>query len=427
MAYVVSATWTAQPGKEDVVLDAIEKLTPPSREEPGNLFYQAYQDPAEPSVFRLFEIYDDEEAYAAHGASDHFKRVRARAGHPRARRTASARSTRRSADPMRLAAFRRHTDEPHPRVVGLVRRATGGTWWVHPFHAGTDLVELLAATPSGERRGRRGRRRPTACRPDEVVLLPPVYPVAMRDFLTFEAHVDGMERGHGNPGPPAEWYDAPVFLFMAPHAVTGPYDDVAFPPDTERLDFELEIAAVVCRDVRNATPEEARAAIGGYCVMNDWSARDVQGREMKLKLGPSKGKDFATTIGPWVVTADELDTYRDADGFLDLEMTVSVNGVQVGGDRSGHMGWSFEQLVSHASRASWVKAGEVLASGTCASGSLAETWGRTGRADPAAAAGRRRRRDDHRGHRHHHQPGRRLHRGSSRRSPARAAASRQEV
>ena len=73
MAYVVSATWTTEPGKEDVVLDAIEKLTPPSREEPGNRFYQAYQDPAEPSVFRLFEIYEDEDAYAAHGASDHFK------------------------------------------------------------------------------------------------------------------------------------------------------------------------------------------------------------------------------------------------------------------------------------------------------------------------------------------------------------------
>ena len=157
------------------------------------------------------------------------------------------------------------------------------------------------------------------------MLLPPVYPTAMRDFLTFEAHVDGMERGHGNPGVPEEWYVAPVFLFMAPHAVTGAHDDVAMPPDTERFDFELEIAAIVCRDVRNVSVEEARAAIGGYCVMNDWSARDVQGREMKLKLGPSKGKDFATTIGPWVVTADELDGYRDADGFLDLAMTVSVN------------------------------------------------------------------------------------------------------
>jgi 2-keto-4-pentenoate hydratase/2-oxohepta-3-ene-1,7-dioic acid hydratase in catechol pathway len=169
---------------------------------------------------------------------------------------------------------------------------------------------------------------------------------------------------------------------MAPHAVHGPYDDVEYPPATERLDFELELAAVICRDVRNVTPEEARSAIGGYCVMNDWSARDVQGREMSLKLGPSKGKDFATTIGPWVVTADEVEHLRDAEGVLDVGMSVRVNGEEVGADRSGHMGWSFEQLVSHASRASWVKAGEVLASGTCASGSLAESWGRTGRLEP---------------------------------------------
>jgi 2-keto-4-pentenoate hydratase/2-oxohepta-3-ene-1,7-dioic acid hydratase in catechol pathway len=169
---------------------------------------------------------------------------------------------------------------------------------------------------------------------------------------------------------------------MAPHAVHGPYDDVAMPPDTAKLDFELEIAAVVCKDVRNVTSEEARAAIGGYCVMNDWSARDVQGREMKLGLGPSKGKDFATTIGPWVVTADELDDCRDADGFLDLQMEVRVNGTTVGSDRSAHMGWSFEQMVSYASRASWVKAGEVLASGTCGSGALAESWGRTGELTP---------------------------------------------
>jgi 2-keto-4-pentenoate hydratase/2-oxohepta-3-ene-1,7-dioic acid hydratase in catechol pathway len=103
---------------------------------------------------------------------------------------------------------------------------------------------------------------------------------------------------------------------------------------------------------------------------------------MKLGLGPSKGKDFATTIGPWVVTPDELDGHRDTDGVLDLAMRVSVNGTQVGADRSGNMGWSFEQLVSYASRAAWVKAGEVLASGTCASGSLAEGWGRSGVLEP---------------------------------------------
>lgn len=282
---------------------------------------------------------------------------------------------------MRLATFRRHDDEPHLRRVGLVL-GRGDHVRVHPFDAGFDLVQLLAESPEWRDSQADVAAAGDGLSLDEIVLLPPVYPVAMRDFLTFEAHVDGMERGHGNPGPPAEWYDAPVFLFMAPHAVTGPYDDVPMPPDTARLDFELEIAAIVVRDVRDVTPEQARSAIGGYCVMNDWSARDVQGKEMKLKLGPSKGKDFATTIGPWVVTADELDDCRDADGFLDLPMSVKVNGEEVGADRSGHMGWSFEQLVSHASRASWVKAGEVLASGTCSTGSLAESWGRTGSLTP---------------------------------------------
>ncbi|MXG88286.1 fumarylacetoacetate hydrolase family protein [Nocardioides flavescens] len=282
---------------------------------------------------------------------------------------------------MRLAAFRRPHEAAGTRRTGLVL-GDGAAWFVHPFPDGVDLLELLAAEPGEREALADAAAREDGLPPAEVVLLPPVYPVAMRDFLTFEAHVDGMERGHGNPGPPPEWYDAPVFLFMAPHAVTGPFDPVEMAPDTERFDFELELAAVVCRDVRNVTPTEARAAIGGYVVMNDWSARDVQGREMRLKLGPSKGKDFATTIGPWVVTADELDGCRDADGVLDLAMSVRVNGVEVGQDRSGHMGWSFEQLVSHASRASWVKAGEVLASGTCSGGSLAEAWGRSGTLSP---------------------------------------------
>jgi 2-keto-4-pentenoate hydratase/2-oxohepta-3-ene-1,7-dioic acid hydratase in catechol pathway len=282
---------------------------------------------------------------------------------------------------MRLAAFRLPGDGATTRRVGLVV-GDGPEWWLHQFQEGTDLVELLAADADAREAAGNQAAQGDGYTPDQVVLLPPVYPVAMRDFLTFEAHVDGMERGHGNPGPPEEWYAAPVFLVMAPHAVTGPYDDIPVPPDTARMDYELEIAAVICRDVRNATPEAARAAIGGYCVMNDWSARDVQGKEMKLKLGPSKGKDFATTIGPWVVTADELEGHRDADGFLDLAMTVSVNGEELGADRSGNMGWSFEQLVSHASRSSWVKAGEVLGSGTCSGGSLAESWGRTGRLEP---------------------------------------------
>ncbi len=282
---------------------------------------------------------------------------------------------------MKLAAFRYTDDRATTRRVALVV-GEGRDWWLHPFPEGVDLVGLLAADVPEREAAADEAAEADGVRPADVVLLPPVYPSSMRDFLTFEAHVEGMEKGMGNPGVPEEWYEAPVFLFMAPHAVVGAHDDVEYPPGTERLDFELELAAVICKDVRNVTPEQAREAIGGYCVMNDWSARDVQGKEMRLKLGPSKGKDFATTIGPWVVTADELDRHRDEDGFLDLRMSVRVNGLETGSDRSGHMGWSFEQLVSHASRASWVKAGEVLASGTCSGGSLAESWGRTGRLEP---------------------------------------------
>jgi 2-keto-4-pentenoate hydratase/2-oxohepta-3-ene-1,7-dioic acid hydratase in catechol pathway len=283
---------------------------------------------------------------------------------------------------VRLAAYRDLDDAPAVRRVGLVL-GTGAHLRVHAFAEGTDLVELLGMEAAERVALADAAASCEGVGLDEIVLLPPVYPTAMRDFLTFEQHVQGVGKGmHGDAQVPDVWYEAPSFLFMAPHAVHGAYDDVATQPDTERLDFELELAAVICRDVRNATPEQARAAIGGYCVMNDWSARDVQGREMRLGLGPSKGKDFATTIGPWVVTSDELDAHRDEDGFLDLAMSVSVNGTRVGADRSGHMGWSFEQLVSYASRASWVKRGEVIASGTCATGALAEIWGRTGQLIP---------------------------------------------
>lgn len=283
---------------------------------------------------------------------------------------------------MRLAAFRFAEDPPAERRVGLVI-GTAAELRVHPFPAGTDLIRLLAADPTS-----RDEAADKAAESDghplgDIVLLPPVYPVAMRDFLTFEAHVEGVSRGMQGAGAvEPEWYAAPSFLFMAPHAVHGPFDDVAVPPDTERLDFELELAIVTCRDIRNATPEAAAAAIGGYLVMNDWSARDIQGREMRIGLGPSKGKDFATTIGPWVVTPDEIDAWRSTDGLVDLGMTVRVNGVEVGSDRSGNMSWSFEEMLSYASRSSWVKAGEVIASGTCATGALAETWGRTGTLEP---------------------------------------------
>jgi 2-keto-4-pentenoate hydratase/2-oxohepta-3-ene-1,7-dioic acid hydratase in catechol pathway len=180
-----------------------------------------------------------------------------------------------------------------------------------------------------------------------------------------------------------EWYEAPTFYFTNPYALVGPHDDVPVPPGSELLDFELEVAIVVGRDGASLTPEQARDHVFGYTILNDWSARDLQRREMKVSLGPAKGKDSATTLGPWLVTADELEPYRDADGFLALDLRVSVNGAEVGQDLLSNMGWPFEDLISYASRGTWVRAGDVLGSGTCGNGGcLAELWGRRGRIDP---------------------------------------------
>jgi 2-keto-4-pentenoate hydratase/2-oxohepta-3-ene-1,7-dioic acid hydratase in catechol pathway len=156
---------------------------------------------------------------------------------------------------------------------------------------------------------------------------------------------------------------------------------VPVPAGCSALDYELELAVVIGRDGRDLTPEQAEEHVAGYLIMNDWSARDLQSREMRMGMGPAKGKDFATTLGPWLVSADELAGHV-RDDRMDLEMTVEVNGVRRGRDRSGNMAWSFGELIAYASRSSWVRAGDVIASGTCASGALAETWGRTGRQEP---------------------------------------------
>jgi 2-keto-4-pentenoate hydratase/2-oxohepta-3-ene-1,7-dioic acid hydratase in catechol pathway len=218
----------------------------------------------------------------------------------------------------------------------------------------------------------------------EVRLLPPLQPPTVRDFVAFEEHVEGVRKaidGVGDVVP--EWYQAPTFYFTNPYALIGAHDDVPVPPGSERFDFELEVAVVVGLDGASLTPEIAREHVFGYTVLNDWSARDLQAREMKVNLGPAKGKDSATTLGPWLVTADELEHYRDDEGFLALDMRVSVNGVEIGQDLLSNMGWPFEELIAYASRGTEVRAGDVLGSGTCGNGGcLAELWGRRGELTP---------------------------------------------
>jgi len=208
----------------------------------------------------------------------------------------------------------------------------------------------------------------------EVRLGVPLQPASIRDFVAFERHVEGVRRAvDGRGGVPEAWYDAPTFYFTNPHTLFGPYADVPFPAASVARDFELEVAAVI----------GPAGTIFGYTIFNDWSARDLQSREMQVNLGPAKGKDFAGSLGPWLVTADELDSYKDADGFLELECVAMVNGVEVGRDLLSHMGWTFETMLAYAARDSRVVPGDVLGSGTVGNGGcLAELWGRSGVQEP---------------------------------------------
>jgi 2-keto-4-pentenoate hydratase/2-oxohepta-3-ene-1,7-dioic acid hydratase in catechol pathway len=198
----------------------------------------------------------------------------------------------------------------------------------------------------------------------DVQLRAPIpHPPAVRDFYAFEQHVRTARGARGLEMDPG-WYEEPVFYFSNPHGVIGPGDDVAAPPGSAALDYELELAAVVGRAGIDLDAATADAHIAGYCVMNDWSARDLQAREMRQGLGPAKGKDFATTLGPWLVTADELGD--------DLLMTASVNGREWSRGMSGSIHWSFPELLVHASRGARVEAGDVLGSGTVSTGCILE-------------------------------------------------------
>ncbi|MFJ7215060.1 fumarylacetoacetate hydrolase family protein [Amycolatopsis sp. NPDC098790] len=257
---------------------------------------------------------------------------------------------------MRLATYER---------AGHVRAGVVSEAGIHALSAEVTVLDLVrAGLPAAHEAGQEALASP-AVPLDDVRLLPPLEPPSVRDFVAFEEHVEGMVA----PGPvPPEWYEAPTFYFTNPAALVGAHDDVPVPPGSTLFDFELEVAAVVGSE-----------GIFGYTIFNDWSARDLQRREMKVNLGPAKGKDSATTLGPWLVTADELESYRDADGFLALDMRVSVNSVEVGHDRLSNMGWPFEELVAYAARGTRVRPGDVFGSGTCGNGGcLAELWGRGG-------------------------------------------------
>ncbi|HET7044052.1 MAG TPA: fumarylacetoacetate hydrolase family protein [Gaiellaceae bacterium] len=220
---------------------------------------------------------------------------------------------------------------------------------------GDRVIQLAAQTLQAFFTGGGKAREHAEYRLDQVELRPPVlHPPSVRDFYAFEQHVAAAAKLRGREVPP-EWYEIPVFYFSNPAAIYGPEDEIPYPEGSAALDYELEVAAVI--------GDEGR--IGGFTVMNDWSARDLQRAEMKVGLGPAKGKDFATSFGPVLVTPDELDG-------SEAEMVARVNGEERSRGNLRDLYHPWETLVAQAARNTRLRPGDLIGSGTVGSGCILE-------------------------------------------------------
>ena len=220
---------------------------------------------------------------------------------------------------------------------------------------GDRVIQLAAQTLQSFFTGGGTARRHAEYRLDDVDFRSPVlHPPSVRDFYAFEQHVKTARASRGLDVP-REWYELPVFYFSNPAAIYGPGDEIPKPPGTDELDYELEVAAII----------GAEGRIGGFTVMNDWSARDLQRAEMRVGLGPSKGKDFATSLGPIVVTPDEFDGSSGT-------MAARVNGEERSRGNLADLHHSWETIVAHAARNTRLLPGDVLGSGTVGTGCILE-------------------------------------------------------
>ncbi len=232
-----------------------------------------------------------------------------------------------------------------PCLLGLL---DGGPESLTEARRALDAVRGEPAGPHGER---------VSWKEGAVKLKAPLpRPRSLRDFFAFEDHAKAGSRRRNEPLPP-EWYDQPVFYKGNPRSILGPGDVIPWPAFTRKLDFEFEIAAVVGKSGKNISVKEASRHIAGYIVMNDCSARDIQRNEMVCRMGPAKGKDFATVLGPWFVTADEC------NGKIP-ELKVRVNGKEWSSSQGAQPYWNFPTMLSHASQGEEMLPGDVLGSGT---------------------------------------------------------------
>lgn len=211
---------------------------------------------------------------------------------------------------------------------------------------------------------------PTYLQETVQLLTPLPNPGSFRDFVAFETHVKNATARSGDPMA-KEWYEIPIFYFSNHRVIKGPNQPVARPKRCIRLDYELEMACVIGKLGKNIIASEAEEYIFGYTILNDWSARDLQAQEMKVHLGPAKGKDFATSIGPYLVTKDELESYRDGDRF-DLEMTARINGQIWSKGNFKDIYYTFGQMIERASADVTLYPGDVIGSGTVGFGCILE-------------------------------------------------------
>jgi 2-keto-4-pentenoate hydratase/2-oxohepta-3-ene-1,7-dioic acid hydratase in catechol pathway len=244
---------------------------------------------------------------------------------------------------------------------------------LHGLRTADRLIELLG--DDGEQLARAGEEAladPLDVIPeaDAELLAPIPVPPSVRDFYAFETHVRTYREANGREMDP-DWYELPVFYFQNPAAIRSARDDVPMPPGSVKYDFELEFAAVIGRPGANLAPDEAEQHIAGYLLFCDWSARDLQAREVLHTLGPVKAKDTATSLGPWLITPDELESRRSGKSFY-LEMSASVNGRPYSLGNAADLYWSFGQMISYASRGTRVQTGDVIASGTVGTGCILE-------------------------------------------------------
>lgn len=253
---------------------------------------------------------------------------------------------------MKLVTYR---DGDGPRVG--VQLADG----VHDAGFSGDMVALIERW--NELRDRVAGRAAASPVVNDAVLLAPLRPRSLRDFLTFEGHLKNAMTNLGRPIAP-EWYQTPAYYKGMPDTVIGPEQEIPWPAYTQKLDHELELAIVIGRQGKDIPRERALEHVFGYTIWNDVSARDVQTKELPVGMGPGKAKDWdgSNVLGPCIATADELDV-------SDLRLSVRVNGETWGGDTTARMHHRIEDLIAYASQAQTLYPGEVLGSGTATGGS----------------------------------------------------------